>query len=141
MLKDRNRYGSSSKFLPSAPYFVWDDEVAGFGVRVMPSGAKTYQTQYRKGGRTRRVSLGRHGTLTADEARKRARELLGRVAGGENPAEALRPTSCRLSGARETFLTPPLALAMGRNRQKAEGRLRVKLRPSASLGAASGMRR
>ena len=67
-------------------YFVWDDEVAGFGVRVMPSGAKTYQAQYRKGGRTRRVSLGRHGTLTADEARKRARELLGRVAGGENPA-------------------------------------------------------
>ena len=70
-------------------YFVWDDEVAGFGVRVMPSGAKTYQAQYRKGGRTRRVSLGRHGTLTADEARKRARELLGRVAGGENPAEEI----------------------------------------------------
>ncbi len=70
-------------------YFVWDDEVAGFGVRVMPSGAKTYQAQYRKGGRTRRVSLGRHGTLTADEARKRARVLLGRVAGGENPAEEI----------------------------------------------------
>ncbi len=70
-------------------YFAWDDEVAGFGVRVMPSGAKTYQAQYRKGGRTRRISLGRHGTLTADEARKRARELLGRVAGGENPAEEI----------------------------------------------------
>lgn len=70
-------------------YFVWDDEVAGFGLRVMPSGAKTYQAQYRKGGRTRRVALGRHGTLTADEARKRARELLGRVAGGENPAEEI----------------------------------------------------
>ena len=70
-------------------YFAWDDEVAGFGIRVMPSGAKTYQAQYRKGGRTRRVSLGRHGTLTAEEARKRARELLGRVAGGENPAEEI----------------------------------------------------
>ena len=28
-------------------YFVWDSQIAGFGVRVMPSGAKTYQAQYR----------------------------------------------------------------------------------------------
>ena len=70
-------------------YFVWDTEVSGFGVRVLPSGAKTYQVQYRKGGRTRRVGVGRHGTLTAEEARRRARELLGDVARGENPAEMI----------------------------------------------------
>lgn len=73
----------------AADYFVWDETLAGFGVRVMPSGAKTYQCQYRKGGRTRRVSLGRHGVLTVDEARKLAKELLGRVAKGENPAEEI----------------------------------------------------
>ncbi|WP_298850898.1 Arm DNA-binding domain-containing protein [uncultured Ruegeria sp.] len=50
-------------------YFVWDSQIAGFGVRVMPSGAKTYQAQYRKGGRTRRVSIGRHGKITVDEWR------------------------------------------------------------------------
>lgn len=70
-------------------YFVWDDEVAGFGVRIMPSGKRTYMVQYRAGGRTRRVKIGQHGVLTADEARKRARELLGAVAKGENPAEVI----------------------------------------------------
>ena len=70
-------------------YFVWDSQIAGFGVRVMASGAKTYQAQYRKGGRTRRVSLGRHGKITADQARQLAREVMGLVAKGENPAEDL----------------------------------------------------
>jgi len=63
--------------------------VIGFGVRVMPSGARTYQVQYRKGGRTRRSSIGRHGVVTADQARSRARELLGLVAMGRNPVEEL----------------------------------------------------
>lgn len=68
-------------------FFVWDDEVKGFGIRVMPSGTRTYQVQYRKGGRTRRASIGRHGTVTVDQARMRAKELLGLVASGGNPVE------------------------------------------------------
>jgi integrase len=68
-------------------YFAWDDQVKGFGVRVMPSGTRTYQVQYRKGGRTRRASIGRHGTVTVDQARQRAKELLGLVASGGNPVE------------------------------------------------------
>ena len=68
-------------------YFVWDTLIAGFGVRIMPSGAKTYQAQYRKGGRTRRISLGRHGNITVEQARLLAKEVLGDVAKGENPAE------------------------------------------------------
>jgi integrase len=70
-------------------FFVWDSQIAGFGVRVMPSGAKTYQAQYRKGGRTRRVSLGRHGKITVDEARRLAKDVMGQVAMGENPAEEI----------------------------------------------------
>ncbi|MDG1084736.1 MAG: tyrosine-type recombinase/integrase [Planktotalea sp.] len=68
-------------------YFVWDTLIAGFGVRIMPSGAKTYQAQYRKGGRTRRIAIGRHGNITVEEARLLAKEVLGDVAKGENPAE------------------------------------------------------
>jgi len=73
----------------AADFFVWDSQIAGFGVRVMPSGAKTYQAQYRKGGRTRRVSLGRHGKITVDEGRRLAKDVMGQVAMGENPAEEI----------------------------------------------------
>jgi integrase len=46
-----------------------------------------YLVQYRAGGRTRRFKLGAHGVLTAEEARDKAREVLGAVAKGENPAQ------------------------------------------------------
>jgi len=70
-------------------YCVWDDELKGFGVRVSPKGALTFMVQYRAGGRQRRVKVGRYGPLAADEARLRARELLGDVAKGKNPAEEI----------------------------------------------------
>jgi integrase len=76
--------------LPMAKdYFVWDDEIKGFGVRIMTSGSRTYQAQYRKGGRTRRISLGRHGNITTEQARLKAREVMGLVAKGDNPAEEI----------------------------------------------------
>lgn len=70
-------------------YFVWDTEIKGFGVRVMPSGERSYQVQYRKGGRTRRASIGRHGNITAEIARAKAKEMMGDLAKGENPVEGI----------------------------------------------------
>ncbi|UPH72718.1 integrase family protein [Abyssibius alkaniclasticus] len=67
-------------------YFVWDSEVAGFGVRVFPSGRKTYLVQYRVGRRTKRITIAQHGVLTSDEARKQARKLLGEIAQGGDPS-------------------------------------------------------
>ena len=76
----------------NADYFVWDETLIGFGLRVQPTGAKSYIVKYRagpgRGAPTRRVTLGRVGTLTPDEARSLARKTLGAVAHGSDPAAA-----------------------------------------------------
>ena len=69
-------------------YFVWDDEMPGFGLRVLASGRKSYVVQYKVGGRggeTRRKSLGLHGVLTAEEARIEAKKWLADRAKGKDP--------------------------------------------------------
>lgn len=71
-------------------YFVWDADLKGFGARIYPSGKRTYVIQYRAGRRTRRMTLGQHGALTTDQARKMARQKLGDVARGADPAEERR---------------------------------------------------
>lgn len=68
--------------------WLWDTQLPGFGVRVKPTGRKTYMVQYRDmSGHTRRVTLGMHGVLTSEQARAAAQQMLAAVARGENPAE------------------------------------------------------
>ncbi len=70
--------------------FIWDScdgSLKGFGIRVKPSGAATYLIQYRnQEGRTRRLALGKVGTLTPDEARVLARDKLASVSKGHDPS-------------------------------------------------------
>jgi hypothetical protein len=71
-------------------YYIWDSELKGFGVKVEPSGTKTYILRYRTGNSAsaprRFISIGRHGALTPDMARNEAIKLLGSVATGNDPA-------------------------------------------------------
>lgn len=68
-------------------YFIWDDELPGFGLRVFASGKRSYLIQYRAAGRTRRYTIGLHGVWTPETARQEAKVQLGRVARGDNPSE------------------------------------------------------
>jgi integrase len=70
-------------------YTVWDSDLKGFGLRVSPQGTKTYIVRYRAGGgRTgtlRQLVIGRHGVITADEARDEARKVLASATKGADP--------------------------------------------------------
>jgi integrase len=71
--------------------FHWDDDLAGFGVRVKPSGAAAYFVQYRNaGGQSKRLTLGRVGVLTPDQARTEARSAFAAVARGKDPVAEKR---------------------------------------------------
>lgn len=70
---------------------VWDSEIRGFGLRVYPSGRRTYFVQYRNEfQRTRRKKIGVHGHVTAEEAREIAKGLLGDVAKGGDPSQDIK---------------------------------------------------
>lgn len=67
----------------------WDDELAGFGIRVYPSGAKMFFVKFRaRSGRQRWLKLGAFGPLTAEHAREKAKLELAKVIDGEDPADA-----------------------------------------------------
>ena len=74
-------------------YVIYDTELKGFGLKVTPSGGKTWCVEYRAGARgrsanKRRMVLCAATALTPDQARNAARAILARVALGEDPAAA-----------------------------------------------------
>ena len=76
---------------------VWDNTLPGFGVRVKPSGVRSYIIQYRNRNTSasRRLTIGQHGPLlTFDQAKKQARAMLADAMRGEDPVE-IRKTARR----------------------------------------------
>ncbi len=67
------------------PQLHRDSELRGFGVKVFPSGLKSFFVEKKVQGKTRRITLGRYGELTAEQARKEAVKLAGQIATGRDP--------------------------------------------------------
>ena len=74
----------------------WDRDLTGFGVRVYPTGGKVYIAQARGPDGPKRMTVGRHDVLHADQARQRAALIIARIKAGEEPAPL--PLAARVSG-------------------------------------------
>lgn len=98
-MTDRHRYrrarftDASVKALKARAetYHVW--ESGGFGLRVHPSGRKSWIYLYRIGDRLRRLTFGTYPELTLAEARKAHADAAWHRARKVDPAERMRPES------------------------------------------------
>ena len=87
----------------------WDRDLLGFGVRVYPSGTKTFVVQSRGEGRSRRITIGRHGAITADEARQRAARIIARIKTWDDPGPPAR-TRVTVAELAERYLEEHVAI-------------------------------
>lgn len=115
------------------PYVAYDADLTGFGLRIMPSGVKSWIAEYRPdgGGRgvaKKRVTLGKVGALTPEQARRAASELLARVRLGADPAaeKADRRDAPTVGGLIDAFIV-----------EHVEG----KLKPASAISAKAGLER
>lgn len=66
-------------------YIIWDSAISGFGIKINPTGSKTFLLYYRtKTGRQRKPSIGKYGQLTVEAARTIAQQWLGQIASGND---------------------------------------------------------
>ena len=75
----------------------WDRDLPGFGIRAYASGKKVYIVQTRARGKSKRATVGRHGVLTADQARQRATLMIARIKAGKE-ASASHPAAGEQDG-------------------------------------------
>ena len=96
---------------------LWDSQLRRFGARCQRR-ATTYFIKARIDGRQRWFTLGRHGPLTAAQARSKARQMLADIDSGRDPThEREAPSHCRgcsrkrkLSSILEGELSKPIVL-------------------------------
>ncbi len=65
--------------------FFRDETLKGFALRITGNGVKSFIVETRINGKVKRVTLGKYGNITAEEARKQAKSILGSVAKGDDP--------------------------------------------------------
>lgn len=71
-------------------FVVWDQDVRGFGLRVYPSGRRSFVFRYEIAGRQRWMTLGDYGVLTVQQARNKAEKARVQAREQKDPAEEIR---------------------------------------------------
>ncbi len=127
--------------------YVWDSKLSGFGVKCTSTGHKVYLVQYRAGGRgspTRRITLGRHGTLTPDQARQAAEKVLASVKLGSDPAaeKARKSSEGTIAALADRYLEEHVAVHNRPSMAKEAGRLvERRIKPALGKAKVSGLKR
>ena len=108
-MRDNNRLRISKRTVDALSVecgdgIIWDCDLPGFGVRVYSSGKKTYVVQSRGPGGSRRVTLGQHGELTAERARREAAEVIDRIKQGADPVAAAHEAAVTVAALAERYL-------------------------------------
>lgn len=93
---------------PAGAAIHWDGELKGFGLRITANGVKSFVVDGYPGRKRRRLTIGRYGTLTTEQARDRAKRLLVDMKDGVDPVaerERQRIESTTLRAAVADYLT------------------------------------
>jgi integrase len=92
----------------SKDFFLRDDELRGFGVKVTPAGRKSFIAEGRiRGAGTKRITIGTHPTLSVSQARIEAAKILAEMQMGKDPAavrEAAKRANRTLAEAFEDYM-------------------------------------
>lgn len=124
-----------------AEAFYWDDEMPGFGLRLRSGGSRIFVIQYKVGAKHRRITLGSASKITADDARKSAKRIFGKLADGKDPANERVMTKAQaaltLGAAVEDFIKRQEGHVRPRTLEETARYLRKHWKPLHGLGLAS----
>ena len=87
----------------STQKFYRDSAIVGFGLRVTSGGAKSFIIEKRINGKVKRITVGRYGNLTVEQAKKEAMKILGQVATGHDPIAEKKEKNVRALSLQDTF--------------------------------------
>ncbi len=83
--------------------FHRDSQITGFCLRVTSGGVKSFIVEKRIFGKVKRITIGRYGNITVEQARKEAMKFLGEVATGHDPIAEKKAKSVKRITLEEAF--------------------------------------